>query len=196
VAGVTKVVTDLREDMSASRPVAAFIRARPVLSNAILVGEPDYALEPLPYYLMNPIYIPREARYGFWVSFTTKNRDTISLGEILDAAARLRHETGRGVLLLFQPLFVDPGPQNVWKYSYGRKTFTRSPEELERLRTETTPIGRFEDTPQFDERYAVFELRDPPPSAAELQRAPRPVRTVGIVRNRIRASRPRLQLSM
>jgi hypothetical protein len=163
VAGVAKARTDLREDMSASRPLAAFIRAHPDLSDAILIGEPDYALEPVPYYVPNPIYIPREGRYGKWVSFTTTNRDTISLGEILDIAARLHHETNRPVLLLFHPLFVDPGPGDVWKYSYGKRTFTRSPAELERLRRETVPLGRFVDTPQFDERYVVFRLGDPGP---------------------------------
>lgn len=162
VAGMAKARTDLREEMSASRAFAAFLRSRPGLSDAILTGEPDYALEPFPYYVANPIYLPREARYARWVSFTTKNRDTLSLGEILDAAKRLRRETGRRVLLLCQPLFVDPGPRNVWTHSYG-KTFTRSPEELERLRSEAVPVGRFVDTPQVDERYAVFELRDPPP---------------------------------
>jgi hypothetical protein len=165
VAGVAKAWTDVREQMSASRALGAFLRSRPDLSGAILTGEPDYAMEPLPYYVTNPIYLPREARYARWVSFTTKNRDTLSLGEILDAGARLRQETGRRVLLLIQPLFVDPGPRNVWTHSYG-KTFTRSLEDLERLRREAAPIGRFEDTPRLDERYAVFELRDPPRGAA------------------------------
>jgi hypothetical protein len=166
VAGLAKACTDLRQDMSASRAASAFIRSRPDLSEAILIGEPDYALEPFPYYLANSIYIPRERRYGRWVLPTKQNRDTISLGEILDAAGHVRRETGRPVLLLFQPLFVEPGPQNVWKYSYGKKTFTRSTEELERLRGEAAPVGRFVDTPQVDERYAVFELNDRPSSGA------------------------------
>jgi hypothetical protein len=160
VAGVVKARTDLREEMSASRALGAFLRSRPDLSSAVLTGEPDYALEPLPYYVENPIYLPREARYARWVTFTKENRDALSLGELLDAAEHLRRETGRRVLLLIQPLFVDPGPRNVWTHSYG-KTFTRIPEDLERLRRETAPIGRFEDTPRLDERYAVFELRDP-----------------------------------
>lgn len=170
VSGVAKAWTDLREEMSASRALGAFLRSRPDLSGAILTGEPDYALEPLPYYVANPIYLPRERRYARWVTFTKENRDALSLGDLLDAAERLKRETGRRVLLLLQPLFVDPGPRNVWTHSYG-KTFTRSPEDLERLRREAAPIGRFEDTPRLDERYAVFELRDPPPGAAGSARA-------------------------
>ena len=104
------------------------------------------------------------------MTFTKENRDALSLGDLLDAAERLKRETGRRVLLLLQPLFVDPGPLNVWTHSYG-KTFTRSPEDLERLRREAAPIGRFEDTPRLDERYAVFELRDPPSVAAGSARA-------------------------
>jgi hypothetical protein len=165
-AGIVKITTDLSRDMSASRPAAAFIKSRPDLSEAVLLGEPDYALEPFPYYVANPIYISREGRYGSWVSFTTKNRDANSLGEILDAAGRIRQETGRPVLLLFQPLFVEPGPQNVWKYSYEKKTFTRSAVQLERFQVEAAPIGRFVDTPQVDERYAVFQMRDRPSSGA------------------------------
>lgn len=163
-AGVAKARTDLREDMSASRPAAAFIRSRPEFSDAILTGEPDYALEPFPYYLPNRIYLLREARFGLWVLPTKQNRDDLTLGEILDAARRLRRDTGRRVLLLMQPLFVDPGPRNAWTHSFG-KTFTRSPGDLERLAAEAAPIGRFVDTPRIDERYVVFELRDPPPAS-------------------------------
>ena len=161
VTGAAKAWRDLREDMSASRPAAAFIRSHPEFADAILTGEPDYALEPFPYYLPNRIYLPREGRFGLWALPTKENRDDLTLGGVLDAAGRLRRETGRPVLLLMQPLFVDPGPQNTWTHSFGKK-FTRSAADLERLAAEATPIGRFVDTRQIDERYVVFEMRDPP----------------------------------
>ena len=162
VTGAAKARTDLREDMSASRPAAAFIRSRPEFADAILTGEPDYALEPFPYYLPNRIYLPREGRFGLWALPTKENRDDLTLGQVLDAAGRLRRETGRRVLLLMNPVLVDPGPQNSWTHSFG-KTFTRSPGDLERLAAQATLIGRFVDTRQIDERYVVFEMRDPPP---------------------------------
>src|SRR5450432_1062446 len=50
LVGVGKIKTDLIYPLSSSRQFADFLKSRPELSNAILIGEPDYLLESMPYY--------------------------------------------------------------------------------------------------------------------------------------------------
>ena len=45
-------------------------RGDPELKDAILIGDPDYMLEPMHYYLPNRTYFVREQRYGGIVHFT------------------------------------------------------------------------------------------------------------------------------
>jgi hypothetical protein len=50
--------------MSSSKALGAFLNGAPSFRDAILVPEPDYYIESLPYYAHNPIYLARERRFG------------------------------------------------------------------------------------------------------------------------------------
>ena len=65
---------------SRSRDFADLVSRRPDLKDAILIGEPDYMLEPMHYYLSNPTYFVREKHYGEHVHFTRKARLDLTLG--------------------------------------------------------------------------------------------------------------------
>ena len=82
---------------SRSRDFADLVSRRPELKDAILIGDPDYMLEPMHYYLPNPTYLVREQRYGDTVRFTRKARLDLTLGDILDEARAIRASTGRPV---------------------------------------------------------------------------------------------------
>jgi hypothetical protein len=58
------VRVDVAHQMSSSKALGAFLNAEPSLRDAILVPEPDYYIESLPYYAHNPIYLARERRFG------------------------------------------------------------------------------------------------------------------------------------
>ena len=45
---------------SSSQALGRLISATPRLSNAILMSEPDFLMEALPYYVPNPVYMPRQ----------------------------------------------------------------------------------------------------------------------------------------
>jgi hypothetical protein len=54
---------------SRSRDFAELVSRRPDLKDSILIGDPDYMLEPTHYYLANRTYFVRERRYGDTVHF-------------------------------------------------------------------------------------------------------------------------------
>ncbi len=70
--------------LSRSADLGALIAGRPELHDAILVADPDYFLEALPYYgVANPLYLTREQRFGTFVRFTTHARRYIAAGRRL-----------------------------------------------------------------------------------------------------------------
>ena len=48
-----------------------------------MIGEPDFVMDTVPYYLDNPIYFPRGRRYGSWTLFTQEWRPLMTVDEAL-----------------------------------------------------------------------------------------------------------------
>ena len=94
---------------SRSRDFADLVSRRPELKDAILIGDPDYMLEPMHYYLPNRTYFVREQRYGKYVHFTRKARLDLTLSDILDEARAIRSSTARPVAI-----FCSPGVSAKW----------------------------------------------------------------------------------
>lgn len=65
------VRVDLRSEMSSSKAFGVFLRASPDFHDAILVPEPDYYIESVPYYAPNDVYLPREHRFGKTVTWSS-----------------------------------------------------------------------------------------------------------------------------
>jgi hypothetical protein len=61
---------------SRSRDFVSLVSERPVLKDAILIGDPDYMLEAMHHYLPNRTYLLREKRYGDTVRFTARRGST------------------------------------------------------------------------------------------------------------------------
>jgi hypothetical protein len=64
------VRVDLGSEMSSSKAFGAFLNASAEFHDAILVPEPDYFIESVPYYAHNAIYLPREHRFGTMVTWS------------------------------------------------------------------------------------------------------------------------------
>lgn len=191
LAGDRRLVQDLAYPESASRAFGEFLRDHRQYAGAILVGEPDFYLESLPYYADNPIYVPRERRFGDTVHFTRASRSGLGLGELVRAALDLQAREGRTVLIALGHLseldatrggdltapqrrppvgggagevVLSPSPgQHELHYSYGR-TFSWSATDLALWRASTIEVARFDDHIVGDERYAVYTVTAPPPS--------------------------------
>jgi hypothetical protein len=142
---------------SRSRDFADLVSRRPDLKDAILIGDPDYMLEPMHYYLPNPTYFVRERRYGEYVRFTRKARLELTLGDILDEARAIRSSTGRPVAILLAWRLGEMDPARVYRESYVW-TFSAPGDQIERFREATTLLAQFPKATS-NESYDVYLLK-------------------------------------
>lgn len=150
------VKAELFADYSSSKIFGKFLKDHLDLKDAIIIGEPDYLLESIAYYVTNPIYIPREQRFGKTVKLTTDSRRKLSLGELLNIAQKLKDEFNKPIVIA---TWLNLSPQRPFTlvYSYN-KIFTCSPEQLKMFLENTTKIVSFHDAIS-DENYDVFVLK-------------------------------------
>lgn len=138
-----------RAPESRIRDLAATIAARPELHDAIVIADPDFLVEALPYYVSNQTYLMREKRFGDIVIFTRKARLQLTLSDVLDEARTLHTETGKPVIVLLQhetdistyaassatvPIVFDEGYD--WKFSITpaqARTFLASTKLIEKF---------------------------------------------------------------
>ncbi|HEX7507381.1 MAG TPA: hypothetical protein VF550_11460 [Polyangia bacterium] len=172
--GIYKLAMDVLHNMSGSRAFASYLEAHPEHQGAILIGEPDYCIESMPYYAGNPIYIVREHRFGDTVRFTRQSNNHLDLGDLLREAKSVGAWKDREVLIAIGHLkaldsILNGGPSpnggdgfRSVSYSYGR-TFTCSPQDLKVWRASTQLVARFDDDVIGDEQYALYKLNGAPP---------------------------------
>ena len=98
--GFYALVEEFRLPASSSKSFGKFLREHQELKEAIVISEPDFIIESVPYYAGNQIYIPREARFGKTVKFTTENKREFSLEELLNTARDLKREYQRPVIIV------------------------------------------------------------------------------------------------
>lgn len=154
VAFVTRAIHGMPE--SRSYDLARLLQ-RPDLRDAIVMTDPDYKAEALPYYAPNPLYFVREQRFGRWAIFSKRAQRTVSLGFILDTATRLVRETGRPVVFASsEPLFRSGRPGYQVRENFGDSVQTA--EDLRRLRAIARPIADFDHVTAGDESYAVYVI--------------------------------------
>jgi len=152
-AGVLKVHKDIKNEFSSSKKLGEFLKANADYHEAILIGEPDYLLEPLPYYAPNKIYIPREKKYGRRVMFTIDNKRDMSLGQLLDTGQRLKKETGKPIILALGHFNLPNRYPKEIEFSYGKK-FYWSDEDMGRLYARTKKIAEFKSANR--ENYELY----------------------------------------
>jgi hypothetical protein len=142
---------------SRSRDFAELVSRRPDLKDAILIGDPDYMLEPMHYYLPNRTYFVRERRYGDYVRFTRAARLDLTLGDILDEARAIHASTGRPVAILLAWRLGEMDRAHVYRESYVW-TFSAPGDQIERFREATTLLAQFPKATS-GESYDVYVLK-------------------------------------
>lgn len=151
------VERDVRHELSASEAFGAFLASSGEYGEAVIVPEPSSQIESLPYYAGNPIYLPREERFGRVNSFTTRAKAHLSLGELLDAARGIREAGDRPVLVVLSHWELETDPSYRRRGSYG-KSFTWTGDQLARLDSETELVAEFGNA-TGDERFRVYALK-------------------------------------
>lgn len=86
---------------STSKEYAGLISSTPRYRDAILMREPDYLMESLPYYVTNRVYMPRQRTFGYRVQFDRGAERTVDLrlGTLLMMADSLACSNRTPVLL-------------------------------------------------------------------------------------------------
>ena len=147
--------TDLRFPMSSSKALAEFLRDG-AYRNAILVAEPDYFVEALPFYVPNRIYFPRERRFGTTVSWTTASKPALSLNELVAIARQLERTQRQPVLIILGHREVRRLAGGLKRFPY-RKQFVWTQTGRDRLAESTRLVAEFASAVS-EENYALYAL--------------------------------------
>jgi hypothetical protein len=137
---------------SRSAEVARLLQ-RPDLAGAIVMADPDLMLEPLRYYVNNPLWFSREERFGKLFLRTRSDRQQISIDDLLADADRLHRQFGRPVIIL---LHLDLQNSAVGLHaSFYRDTTVLTPEGVQRFLASTRLVARLRPA-ITDESYDVY----------------------------------------
>jgi len=148
---------DINLEISSSKAFGEFLNTSESYRDAIIVPEPDYLLESLPYYAKNRIYIPREHRFGTTVSWTIEANQRLSLGELLSIASDLKTNFD-------QPVLIVLGHWDIYKYEHRKKNysynkiFTWNADEFAEFNRLTILVAKFMSA-YSDENYFVYAIR-------------------------------------
>jgi hypothetical protein len=109
---------------SNSKLYAEFIRANPAYRNAILISEPDYMMESMPYYVTNRVYMPRQGEFHYRVYFGAKRTDSLSLDRLVAISDSVACANRAPVLLAIQYREFAYLPQGIAHPQYAGTVFT------------------------------------------------------------------------
>ncbi|MBN9981974.1 hypothetical protein HFO68_15620 [Rhizobium laguerreae] len=144
--------------LSRSKDFGAFMQSRPDLKDAVIIADPDYLVEALPYYVSNRTYLLREERFGAIVRYTRNARLSLSLADILQSARRLQQSEGVPVIILLsQRLDRITAPVSLRESYVWRLSLT--PEEISAFQSATELVKSFGAVAGSDETYDAYVLK-------------------------------------
>jgi hypothetical protein len=150
---------DFMHPESSSKAFGNFIRQTPPYHDAVLMGEPDYMMETMPYYASNRVFMPRQGEFNFRVYFNqgTKRRPDLHLGTLVDIADSLSCTSGQPVLLAigYPKLLTDTAGEG--HPGYRGLLFRWNSAERTRLFTRGRLVASFTGA-TTDENYSVHEI--------------------------------------
>jgi hypothetical protein len=147
--GVKAVWGDLHTPFS-SKVAGAFLKE--AYPNAVVICEPDFDVDSLPYYTANSIYLVRERAFGTWVHIEKRFNRTMSLGEMMDASTQIRKASGKTVLVSLRKPIEEFQP-GYFHGAFGRNLEINN-EELWRFRSEFHKVASFTEGSQT---YVFYE---------------------------------------
>lgn len=149
---------EIMHPASSSKAFASLIRVTPRFHNAILAGEPDYMMEPMPYYVRNQVFMPRQRRFDYRVYFDRGARRLLEmrLTDLVDVIDSLSCATGRPVLLTIGVLNLSSDSTGRAHLAYGAG-ISWDPAERARLLARGKLIASYNEA-TTDENYLVFEI--------------------------------------
>jgi hypothetical protein len=147
---------DRERPNSRSYDLSLLVKSQPELHDAMIIADPDYLIEALPYYMSNPTYLMREQRFGNVTIFTWKARLELSLDDILTDAARLRQQMHKPIIILLGQKLDSSLPAQSYSEGYNWK-LTTTPSQISRFLSSAKLIKSFGPV-HGDESFDVYTL--------------------------------------
>ncbi|WP_245470872.1 hypothetical protein [Bradyrhizobium guangzhouense] len=165
-AGLNDLRVALTPGMVASRSAdfGRLMASRPDLANAVIVTEPEYLAEALPYYVKNPTYLVREHAFGNVIKFSRHGRLESDLGETLAVSRDLQRSMGVPVLILLSYRLDQITPGLTYEEGERWRTFRASAEQIREFAQATTMIKRFAPA-RTNESFDVYLLGTEKPAS-------------------------------
>lgn len=150
---------DIKNDMSNCKAMGKIIASRPELRDAIVMSEPDYAMEALPYYADNLIYIPRERVFRKFNRLTCDNKTDLTVSDLLYEAENLQKKDNKPVLIAISHPEFSEKPFGIVRYLY-KNVFSWNEQEKTEFLNKTGLISRLRGAINKDENFDLFLLKN------------------------------------
>ena len=141
---------------SQSRHFADFINSSPNYHDAIIIADPDFLVESMPYYVTNQTYIIRENRWGKFSYFKKVAQQSLTLRNILDTAITLHQEKKKPVLIVMAKVLYTSMPEENISENYNQDLHILPADADYFLHNTTLVQKRIRTT--CDESYDVYAL--------------------------------------
>lgn len=156
--GLSLVYDDVNHIRSSSKQLGEYLNDSTLYKNAIIVAEPDYLIESLPFYANNQIFFPRENRFGQTVKWTSDSKMILSISDLLHTAQEIQSKNNEPVLIILGHFEIYQTTTGNKEFSYN-KTFTWDGQSLATFLSSTKLVTVFDDA-YTDENYLVFALNN------------------------------------
>jgi hypothetical protein len=154
--GFKQVNNDISSEKSSVKTLAKFLQEEGLL-NVILISEPDYLIEALPYYIPTiNIFIPRENKYGNVVSWSSSSIASLDLNDIINTAIKLKKNEKKDVFILLGHSKNQLEKNEDIHYSYN-KTLQFNEKSLLNFKEKTFLIKSFTNAIN-DENFSLYKL--------------------------------------
>jgi hypothetical protein len=144
------VQEEAKVEKSSALAIGHYLRTNSQLKNAILIGSPDYAIEPVAYYSGSRMYLVKEQCFRNFVKFSREFDTTANLPDMLAAAERLNAEHHVPIIILLGYFGMKEG---VTVPTIYRGNFNIN--GVEAFKAKTVKLAEF-NTSLGDENFQVF----------------------------------------
>jgi hypothetical protein len=141
---------EARVEKSSAMALGKYINTNKQLEQAIIVGSPEYMLEPIAYYSQNKIYLAQEKCFREFVKFSKEYDKTSNLMALEETAEDLNARYNVPILIVLGYFGIEEGRTIPTIY---RGNFNTN--DIEKFKEKTVKLAEFNNA-LGDEKYQVF----------------------------------------
>jgi hypothetical protein len=137
-------------EKSTAQAIGKYLTTNAQLHDAIIIGSPEYAIEPIAYYSNNRIYLVQEKALRNFVRFSKEFEHPESLRQLLEAAEEL-HNSYKVPIIIALGYFGAAEDKAFGTIYRGPFVF----DEIDRFKEKTVKLAEF-NTSLGDENFQIF----------------------------------------